>query len=75
MPTCPECGKEIEYLLEYMEAWVVSHLKPKSNSCAEGNDYAIEELIPIEELTYDCPECGEVLFYNLDEARKFIEGE
>jgi predicted RNA-binding Zn-ribbon protein involved in translation (DUF1610 family) len=70
MPKCPECGKEIWYLKEHMEAWVVSKLFP--SHMEPNKKFEIDEIIPIENLTYDCPECGEELFHDLESARMFV---
>ena len=70
MTKCPQCGKDIWYLREHMEAWVVSKVFPAHMN--PDKEFEIDEIIPIEGLTYDCPECGEVLFNNLNDAREFL---
>ena len=63
---CPKCGKEISKLVNWSRAWVKYWF--------DGEDYIDGgDSHPDYENEYCCPECGEVLFHDEDEARKFLK--
>lgn len=74
MPKCPKCKKEI-YYLKYIESgemvWRFSVSKSENK---------IEDIWEQDEFYsdgsggyFECPECGETLFLNVEEAKKFLE--
>jgi len=67
---CPKCGEEIDYLtfecIEYGELFVVKG-EPEYNFFAdEGGDVAFK---------FFCPECGELLFEDPEEAEASLRGD
>jgi predicted RNA-binding Zn-ribbon protein involved in translation (DUF1610 family) len=76
MPKCPKCGKEIDYL-NYVESgemvWRFSVLK--LNRKIEENWEQDEFYSDGSGGYFECPECGETLFNNEDEAKKFLSVE
>ena len=70
MPKCPKCGKEIDYLREFMSE--------EFKLTVDENGYVHYDLVDASVLNrgdeYKCPECGEVLFTDEEEAVKFLKG-
>ena len=70
MPKCPKCNKEIDHLHDYVKGWKYYQYFAKGDYDDEGfipDDFADEE--------YDCPECGETLFTQEEDADKFLLNE
>ena len=69
---CPKCGKEIDSFIysafEQIEATaiLVDNRRLEYISWTSSGNIKDEE--------YACPECGEVLFKNEDDAIKFLRG-
>ena len=75
MPKCPKCGKEIDYLVDYSPAWQKYEMRIDKNGDAHYE--FVDDSLPIDTIDdeYECPECGEVLFTDEEEAVKFLRGE
>jgi len=75
MPKCPKCGKEIDYLKDYFPVWQEYNMRINEN----GEEYYefVNDSIPMDVMNdeFECPECGEILFKNHDDAVKFLRGE
>ena len=70
MAMCPKCGKEISYVVEIVEAEVVTNIFQE-----DDNIVSITPLDDFEKnLKYLCPKCGKNLFDLLCEAREFLQG-
>jgi len=74
MPKCPECGKEINYLIFSGEEYVTATVSLRKNgtidytnwnSCGGFGDI----------MDYSCPECHAILFDNEEDAEAFLRGE
>lgn len=67
---CPKCKKKIQYLLNVSNWWkrYFMTLDKKGNS-----KYQLSKEWSGDENTFDCPECGEVLFTNEADAIKFLK--
>jgi len=66
MPRCPKCGEEISILLDWSRTWVLYYFNGEDYECAgESHTDNADE--------FACPKCGEVLFYDGEEARKFLK--
>jgi len=66
MPKCPKCGKEIDYLTNF----VIEEYKLTIDE--NGNGY--HELVDCDD-DYQCPECATILFRDEEKAVKFLKGE
>ncbi len=73
MPKCPECSKEITHLFLYQIVNEVCWFKVDKDGDAEME---VIETNPIDDSSesYDCPECEQTIFYNWEEAEKFLQG-
>ena len=71
MPRCPECGKEISYLVNY-----VSNITEKFTFTVSDRGEPEYEYVDTysfgSESVYVCPVCDEELFANEEEAIKFL---
>jgi predicted RNA-binding Zn-ribbon protein involved in translation (DUF1610 family) len=73
MPKCPKCGKEIDFLKNY-----VSNTTEEFNFSLNDKGEPVYEYV--DALTYGsnsvyaCPECGEDLFTNEEDAIEFLKG-
>jgi DNA-directed RNA polymerase subunit RPC12/RpoP len=73
MPRCPECGKEISYLLvERVEGGMAELDEEGELEYEWADDYYGDEAVG---LRYICPECGKVLFEDEYDAEAFLRGE
>jgi len=80
MLKCPECGQEIEYLInEYVEEVAVCRVYPDEN---HGVFYFDLEPVDAENSIsrpnidlYYCPKCKALLFDNEEDAKAFLRGE
>lgn len=76
MPACPECGKEITQLRDFSPAWqefkAAIGKDGYMNFEDEHNVFPMDGQEPGDEL--ECPECGQVLFTDVEEAEKFLRG-
>jgi ribosomal protein S27AE len=73
MVKCPKCGAEINYLICYTinkEEAIFS-----INKDGELEYEEVEEIGDIPDQRYKCPNCGEDLFLDEEEAEKFLRGE
>jgi len=66
MPKCPECGEEIEYLLNYATVQYIFEVNEDGEPEYIHNDVA-------EEGTYHCPVCLKPLFTTEKEAIEFLK--
>lgn len=65
MPTCPQCGKRIEYLVNVAEGLAIYHF-------FGGSDYEFKEVTDTRNEVYACPYCGYVVAESEDEANEFF---
>jgi len=65
MPRCPECGAEIDYLINISEERITYRLYSTGGFEKEDSDLLYD-------LGYRCPKCGEVLFEDFWEAYQFL---
>lgn len=73
MPECPKCGKNIDTLTAIERKTTTSVFYPES--LFDGKpDYGVTS-IEVTEESWNCPECGEILFSTEEEAMKFFEKE
>jgi len=75
MPKCPKCGKEIDYLRDFSPVW--QEYKMIIDENGDAHYEFVDDSLPIDTIDdeYECPECGEVLFTDEEEAVKFLKGE
>jgi uncharacterized protein YbaR (Trm112 family) len=77
MVKCPKCKKEIDYL-NYVESgemvWKFRVLKLKNKIDVNWEQ---DEFYPDDSssMYFECPKCGETLFYDIEEAKKFLMGD
>jgi len=72
MVKCPNCGAEIDHLINWSDAEEKFIFRVNEN----GNiEYEYVDSIPKLRNEYCCPECGEVLFFDEELATKFLKGE
>ena len=71
MPKCPNCGAEINYLINWSEAEekFIFRVTEKGKP-----DYEYVDTIQKDRNDYECPKCNTVLFKDEDEAIKFLRG-
>ena len=76
MPFCPYCGKEIDRLIsvEYPTYVKKYEVYVAGDGCLDYGKCVYEKLIDNETEGYECPECGEMLFYSFVEAEEFLKG-
>jgi len=71
---CPKCKKEIDYL-NYVESgemvWKFRILKMNKEFV---EDWERDEFYSDNNGYFECPECGETLFFDIEEAKKFLIG-
>lgn len=73
MPKCPKCGKEIDHLVYYAYELQRANLWVFEDGESEYSTWdSLGETKG--DPDYECPECGEVLFHNEDEAINFLRG-
>ncbi|MCF8884220.1 MAG: hypothetical protein L4877_00295 [Aigarchaeota archaeon] len=69
MPTCPRCGKNMRYLLNYNKVYEAY--------LYDGEEYIRDRfrdmMDDIGDVEYICPECLSVLFYDEEEADRFLK--
>jgi len=65
MPFCPKCGKEIDRLNYWQKKIEEAYFD------GEGYDWWDSDVVI--ERGYECPECGELLFDNEEDAKKFLD--
>jgi len=73
MPKCPKCGKEIDYLRDFSPVWQEYKLTIDKNGDADYEFVDNTTSMDFGDI-YECPECGEVLFTDEEEAVKFLRG-
>jgi len=73
MAKCPKCGAEITYLKDYSEGETLYEFSIDSKGQPDYNEIDVIPTSKSDE--YECPECSEVLFYDEEEAVKFLKGE
>ena len=64
---CPKCGEEIRYLLAYAER--------KYYMVVKNNRASYQKTGDDENMSFECPECGEILFTDERDAIKFLDGD
>ena len=69
MAKCPKCKKEIDYL-NYIESGEMQYRFRviNNNTFFEQNEFYPDNA----SIYFECPECGEILFTNIEEAIKFL---
>ncbi len=69
MPDCPNCGKEIGYLIYSANEIIVAKF-------TKGGKYIDETHadVGVESIEYNCPECSEPLFRIELDAKNFLAG-
>lgn len=74
MPTCPNCGRQIDYLRDFSLVWVEHKLTVENGG---ANYEFVDNSFPMDTATdeYECPECHKVLFTDADEAVRFLMDE
>ncbi|MEM2352405.1 MAG: hypothetical protein QXT26_08375 [Thermoproteota archaeon] len=71
-PRCPECGKELDCLINVCNVWNVYYFRVND----EGEvDYELKDSQPGVCHTYECPYCHKILFEGEEDATKFLKGE
>jgi hypothetical protein len=66
MPKCPNCQKEIYYLINVVSGWKQYRF--------DGENYEEDEFYSDGNVCYfECPECNETLCYSEEEAIEFLE--
>jgi len=65
---CPECSQDISYLEDHPPVGTIFEL-----SINEEGEPQYDEVGTGGDDEYKCPECGEVLFTNEEEAIKFLK--
>jgi len=76
LPFCPKCGKEIDRLISvecpmYVKKYEVYVAE---DGLLDYGECVYEKLIENDVEGYECPECGETLFYSWQEAEEFLKG-
>jgi predicted RNA-binding Zn-ribbon protein involved in translation (DUF1610 family) len=70
-PRCPKCGMEVTYLNNICDEWATYIFTVDDH----GNvDYEDVERVPGENSNFECPHCGEILFYDEEDAKNFLMG-
>jgi predicted RNA-binding Zn-ribbon protein involved in translation (DUF1610 family) len=76
MPKCPNCGKEIDFLKNY-----VSNATDEFNFSLNDKGKPVYEYVDTlamseseDDNIYACPECGQTLFTNEKDAIEFLKG-
>ena len=72
---CPKCGDEINFLHysgEQITSWSGT-ASISENNLEHDCDYDSHDYDADENVTYTCPECGEVLFTDQKEAEVFLK--
>lgn len=69
MAKCPSCGEEIDYLRAIQREWCSWDYKGDGdydNYQFLDTDFEYEE-------TYECPECGDIIFEDTKKADEFLK--
>ena len=69
MSLCPKCNEEIDNLNSYLKGEEKSKFYPDDNGEAE---YQWQDFIDGDNIDFECPNCGQVLFQDEEEALKFL---
>ena len=70
MPTCPHCNKEIDHL----EGYSTEIVKYYVTVSKDGLNHDYQEFVDdLDNPSYHCPECGEMLFKTDEEAETFLK--
>ncbi|MEM0451693.1 MAG: hypothetical protein QW655_07155 [Nitrososphaerota archaeon] len=69
MPTCPRCGKNMRYLLNYNKVYE-AYLYDGEEYIRDRSRDMMDDIGDVE---YICPECLSVLFYDEEEADRFLK--
>jgi len=72
-PRCTECGREITYLLNLQDEWVVYSFRIDEKE--DWGDYKKIDSWGGNFSEYKCPLCNEYLFSTEDDATSFLMGE
>ena len=70
MPECPECKDEFESLLRVTCEYVTDIVRLENGNLEPLDD---PEALYSELAHYECPSCGEILFYKTSDAMKFLK--
>ena len=72
MPRCPQCGKEIDHLIN----WCRNYEEFVFSLTDDGEpDYEWVDTSPGDENEYYCPHCASLLFTSEEDAVKFLRGD
>ncbi|MEM0079124.1 MAG: hypothetical protein QXL40_04465 [Nitrososphaerota archaeon] len=69
MPTCPRCGKNMRYLSNYNKVYE-AYLYDGEEYIRDRSRDMMDDIGDVE---YICPECLSVLFYDEEEADRFLK--
>ena len=71
MPVCPKCGKQINFLKNYVYSCTNEYALKVSNTGEP--EYEFIDVIGGEREEFCCPECGERLFEKEEDAVNFLK--
>ncbi|MEM2352147.1 MAG: hypothetical protein QXT26_07045 [Thermoproteota archaeon] len=74
MPKCPNCGREIDHLINYVTN-VTEEFRLFLTEDGEPDYQYVDTLLGGSESEYRCPECDEVLARTENDAVKFLRGD
>jgi len=69
MPRCPKCGKKIDYLVYWELNWDAYRFDGEVGNLIDSRPG------PEDRTIFECPECGEELFTDIEEATEFLKKE
>jgi thiol-disulfide isomerase/thioredoxin len=73
MARCPKCKAEIDHLINWSKCWVEYIFKVDKDG-NYGYEATGDQESDIDNV-YSCPECGETLTYDEDEAVRILTGQ
>ena len=71
MPRCPQCNREIDHLHHYQTELMKYQFSLDLDGNTQYDDR--ESIDTVGDPEWCCPECGEILFYNEEDAVAFLE--
>jgi hypothetical protein len=71
MGICPKCKQEISTLMQYAEACVYREVGTSGDGGLISDNWNVDDVA--EDGAFCCPECGEELTYDEDEAYELIK--
>jgi len=73
MVKCPKCGREIDYLNHVQSGEMVWKFRVLRIDKEFVGDWERDQFYSDDSGYFECPECGETLFFSEEEAKKFLE--